>query len=119
GQGRFGFTSGHKTTDYAAAVQGRILARRRRAFEALYVEQDGTLSEATTSNVFAVRGGRLVTPPIAAGCLPGITRRLTMDLARRAGIRVVEQPLRASDPGSFDEMFLTGSVIEIVPVVRV
>ena len=119
GQGRFGFTSGHKTTDYAAAVQGRILARRAGAFEALYVEADGTLSEATTSNVFVVRRGRLITPPIATGCLPGITRDLVMKLARREGLDVREQTIRAAELGGIDEMFLTGTVIEQVPITRV
>ena len=119
GQGRFGFTTGHKTTDYAAAVHGRILARRADAFEALYVEEDGTLSEATTSNVFAVRRGRLYTPPTAAGCLPGITRELVLRLARKGGVEVREQALRSDALHTFDEIFLTGSVIELVPVVDV
>jgi len=119
GQGRFGFTSGHKTTDYAAAVQGRILARRAHAFEALYVEADGTSSEATTANIFAVRRGRVVTPPTAAGCLPGITRELVLRLARRQGLGVHERVLRADELTDADELFLTGSVIELIPVVRV
>jgi len=119
GQGRFGFTTGHKTTDYAAAVQGRILARRAKAFEALYVEEDGTSSEATTSNVFTVRRGRLFTPPVADGCLPGITREIVLRLAKKIGIPTREQALPADRIDDFDEVFLTGSVIELVPVVHV
>lgn len=119
GQGRHGFTSGHKTTDYAAAVQGRIRATEADAFEALYVEQDGALSEATTSNVFAVRRGELLTPALAEGCLPGITRQLVLDLARRANLEIRETTLRAKTLTRVQELFLTGSVIEIVPVVAV
>ncbi len=119
GQGRSGFTSGHKTTDYAAAVQGRLLAGQAGAFEALYVESDGALSEATTSNIFLVRNKRLLTPPLAAGCLPGITRELVFRLAQKAGISVRETPLATEDLGRADELFLTGTVIEIVPVTRV
>lgn len=119
GQGRHGFTTGHKTTDYAAAVQGRILAGKAGAFEALYVEEDGTISEATTSNVFAVRDGAVITPPIAAGCLPGITRELVLEIADKAGIPTKEEALRADAVPAMDELFLTGSVIEIVPVVRI
>ncbi len=119
GQGRFGFTTGHKTTNYAAAVQGRIRAREAGAFEALYVEQDGTLSEATTSNVFGVKRGRLLTPPMAAGCLPGITRELALQLGRKAGVPTRERALRSGELRDFDEIFLTGSVIEIMPVIRV
>ena len=118
GRGRHGFTSGHKTTDYAAAVQGRMRASRRGAAEGIYVEDDGTVSEATTSNVFAVRRGRLLTPPLDAGCLPGITRASVLRLARRARMDVQEAALRAADLGDSDELFLTGSVIEILPVVR-
>ncbi|MBM4267497.1 MAG: branched-chain amino acid aminotransferase [Deltaproteobacteria bacterium] len=118
GRGRFGFTTGHKTTDYATAVRGRMLADRADAAEAIYVESDGTVSEATTSNVFAVRAGRLRTPPMEAGCLPGITRETVLGLARRAGFVVREKPLVAKELTSFDELFLTGSVIEILPVVR-
>ncbi len=119
GQGRFGFTSGHKTTDYAAAVQGRILARKAKAFEALYVEEDGSLSEATTSNVFGVKRGRLFTPPVATGCLPGITRELVLQIARKQGLEILERPLQTNRLDDFDEVFLTGSVIELMPVVRI
>lgn len=119
GQGRSGFTTGLKTTDYAGAVQGRILAREAGAFEAIYVEEDGSISEATTSNVFAVRRGRLVTPPVAAGCLPGITRELVLGLARKLKLSPQERSLQARELAKFDEILLTGSVIELVPVTHV
>ena len=119
GQGRSGYTTGYKTTDYAAAVMGRRLAAKAGAFEALYVENDGNLSEATTSNLFVVRRGKVLTPPGQAGCLPGITREVVLQLARRSGLRVEEKGLRAGDLESAREIFLTGSVIEVMPVVRV
>ncbi|MDG2308379.1 MAG: aminotransferase class IV [Candidatus Binatia bacterium] len=118
GQGRHGFTTGHKTTDYAAAVQGRILAARADAFEALYVEEDGSLSEATTSNVFVVKRGRLLTPPVTAGCLPGITREVVLQIAEKEGLPTREQVLQAGPLEDADEIVLTGSVIEVMPVVR-
>ena len=118
GNGGESVVTGHKTTGYAAAVQGRILADRAGAFEAIYVEADGNVSEATTSNVFAFFGNVLHTPPLAAGCLPGITRQVVLELARRAGIRVRETPLDAARLARASEIFLTGSVIEILPVVE-
>lgn len=118
GHGGESVVTGHKTTGYAAAVQGRIRAEREGAFEAIYVESDGNISEATTSNVFAFFGSVLHTPPLAAGCLPGITRQVVLELAERAGIRVRETPLPAKRLERASELFLTGSVIEILPAVR-
>src|SRR5262249_40367646 len=94
-------------------------AARRRAAEALFVESDGTISEGTTSNLFVVRRGRLLTPPTEAGCLPGLTRQVIERLARRARVALREVPIAARDLERSDEVFLTGSVIEVLPVVRI
>lgn len=118
GHGERGLVAGLKTTDYLTAVQGRTLAQRANAFEGIYVEADGSISEGTTSNVFACRGKRVLTPPLAAGCLPGVTRALVLQEAKRAGLAVEERPLRAATLASCDEIFLTGTVIEILPVTR-
>ncbi|MEO2168827.1 MAG: aminotransferase class IV [bacterium] len=116
GHGGKTIVTGHKTTEYATAVQGRILARRAEAFEAIYVEADGKVSEATTANVFAVFGNTLQTPPLSAGCLPGITRQVVLEIAERTGFRVREAPLAATRLDRAHEIFLTGSVSEILPV---
>ena len=117
GNGGQSVVTGHKTTSYAAAVQGRIEAARANAYEAIYVEADGRISEATTSNVFAVFGHTLYTPPLEAGCLPGLTRQVILELAKGAGIRVREAPIEASRLDRASEIFLTGSVIEVFPVI--
>ncbi|MFP6664100.1 MAG: aminotransferase class IV [Deltaproteobacteria bacterium] len=117
GHGGKTIVTGHKTTEYATAVQGRILARRAEAFEAIYVEADGKISEATTANVFAVFGKTLQTPPLSAGCLPGITRQLVLEIAERAGYQVRETPLAATRLDRAREIFLTGTVSEVLPVV--
>lgn len=116
GRGGESIVTGHKTTGYATAVQGRIEADIAKAFEAIYVETNGNISEATTSNVFAVLRNTLYTPPLDAGCLPGITRELVLELAASSGHSVCEQPLPAKMLDRADEIFLTGSVIEILPV---
>lgn len=118
GRGVGAATDGRKTTCYAGAVLGRIEASRRGASEALYVERGGCVSEATTSNVFALRRGRLETPPLSSGCLAGIARNLVLELARRDGLAVREGTLRPADLLAADELFLTGSVIEVMPVTR-
>ena len=56
---------------------------------------------------------------MAAGCLPGITREIVLGLAREAGIGVDEVPMRAADLDRMDELFLTGTIIEVLPVVRI
>jgi branched-subunit amino acid aminotransferase/4-amino-4-deoxychorismate lyase len=111
-------TAGHKTTAYLPAVVGRIRAQARSAYEGIYTGPDDEVSEGTTSNVFAVQAGRLLTPPLSSGCLPGVTRTLVLRIARSAGVPVREGGLRVRDLTRAEEVFLTGSVAEILPVVR-
>ena len=119
GRGHGGITDGHKTNAYLPAVLGKTRAAERRAFEGLYVERDGMVSEGTTSNVFAVRGGRLLTPPLEAGCLPGVTRQVILHLAAEEGLSGETMALQASTLHEMDEVFLTASTVEVMPVVRV
>ena len=118
GHGTGGITTGHKTLAYLPSVLGSARARRSGAREALFVEADGTVSEGTTSNLFASIGGELRTPPLESGCLPGVTRSLVMMLARRAGHPIEERPIAADELDHTDELFVTGSVAEVLPVVR-
>ncbi|MBY0273763.1 aminotransferase class IV [Candidatus Binatia bacterium] len=119
GRGHGGITDGHKTNAYLSAVLGKTRAAERRAFEGLYVERDGMVSEGTTSNVFAVRRGRLLTPPLEAGCLPGVTRQVILHLAAEDGIPYETMALQATTLHELDEVFLTASTLEVMPVVRV
>jgi branched-subunit amino acid aminotransferase/4-amino-4-deoxychorismate lyase len=108
----------HKTLHYLPAVLGKMLAARAHAWEALYLSADDQVLEGTTSNVFIVRRGTLVTPPLA-GILPGVTRRFLGAVARRARIPLREAPIARSALLAADEVFLTASTIEVLPVVRV
>jgi branched-subunit amino acid aminotransferase/4-amino-4-deoxychorismate lyase len=96
-----------------------MLCRRRGAAEGLYVTAAGDVTEGTTSNLMIVERGRLVTPPVEAGVLPGVTRSLVLALARRAGIPVREEPISRGRLRAADEVLLTASTIEVLPVVRV
>jgi len=109
---------GLKLLGHASAVAGRRLAASRGAEEGLYVTADGEVTEGTTSNVFAVVRGAVLTPPLDAGILPGVTRAMVLALARRARLRVREMPLTARLLAAADEIFLTASTIEILPVIR-
>lgn len=108
----------HKTLHYLPAVLGKMLAAHAHAWEALYLAADDTVLEGTTSNVFMVRRGALVTPPLH-GILPGVTRRFLASVARRARIELREAVVTRRELIAADEVFLTASTIEVLPVVRV
>jgi branched-chain amino acid aminotransferase len=93
-------------------------ARAAGAFEALLLDGRGFVTEGSSSNVFAVSRGVLRTPPLAAGILEGVTRGVVLRIARATGTRVAETPLRPEDLEAADEIFITSTVREIVPVTR-
>jgi branched-subunit amino acid aminotransferase/4-amino-4-deoxychorismate lyase len=107
----------HKTLAYLPAVLGRRHARLRGAHDGLYVTPEGNVTEATTANLFVWYRGRLRTP--GTGVLPGVTRDLVITLARRLGLVTEERPVGRPLLATAGEAFLTSSVVEILPVVRV
>jgi branched-chain amino acid aminotransferase len=92
-------------------------ALRSGAFEGIMRNYLGELTECTTSNLFVVKGGVALTPPIAAGLLPGITRELMFEIGREIGVEVREATLRDEDLHGADEAFLTSTTREAVPIV--
>lgn len=106
---------GHKTLDYLPAIVAKAYAERRGAREAIYVQGAGEVLEGATSNVFAVLHGTLVTPP-PRGILPGITRKLVLELARELKIAVRVRKLTCADLRRSREVFITASTVEILPV---
>lgn len=94
-------------------------ALRSGADEALMRNQDGELVECSQSNIFLVREGVIVTPPLQAGLLPGITREFVMELAAELGIAAREDRLMPDDLRTASEAFITGTTREVTPVVRV
>lgn len=93
-------------------------ARAEGAHEALLLDGRGFVTEGSSSNVFSVSGGRLLTPPLAAGILEGVTRGIVLRLARELGLATQEVPLRPEDLETADELFITSTVREVLPVVR-
>ncbi len=87
--------------------------------EAILLNEDGHVAEASSANLFMVRSGELVTPPVTDGILEGITRRLVMTLARERGHAVVERSIDRTELYSADEIFLCGTGAQIAPVVAV
>ena len=92
---------------------------RSGADEALMCNQAGDVVECSQSNFFIVKDRRLITPPLSAGLLPGITRAFVMELAREAGLQAVEDRVTVPDVHAAAEAFITGTTREVTPVVLV
>lgn len=108
-------TAGMKTTSYADNVLALAHAKGRGGDEALFANTRGELCEGTGSNVFVVVDGVVHTPPLESGCLAGITRELTLEWCRDAGVEVREVALPMDVLTSADEVFLTSSTRDVQP----
>ncbi len=108
-----------KSLNYLNNILATIEAVRGGYPEALMLNHKGEVAECTGDNIFLVKGGELYTPPPDAGILVGITRAAVIELASAAGIAVHETALTRHEVYVADECFLTGSAVEMVPVVKV
>jgi len=105
---------------YANSALIKTDAARAGFDEALVLDQNGHISEGTAMNVFMVRDGVLITPPITENILEGITRRSVIELARaELGLTVVERSMDRTEVYICDEFFMTGTAAQIVAVTRV
>jgi branched-chain amino acid aminotransferase len=110
-------TAAKSTGMYVNSSLAKVEALKAGYDEALLLAPDGHVSECTGENVFIVRGGRILTPPISdAGALPGITQDSIETIARDLGIDVAHEPLIRTDLYTADEAFLTGTAAEVVPI---
>jgi branched-chain amino acid aminotransferase len=108
-----------KSLNYLNNILAKIEANNAGCEEAIMLNAEGYVAECTGDNLFLVKGKHLLTPPLSAGALYGITRGTVMDLAREAGLIVQEPNLTRYDVFNADECFLTGTGAEVVPVVKV
>lgn len=108
--------AGIKTTSYVVSVAGRVIARRSGADDALFLRDDGTVLEATGSNLFAFINDRLVTPPLSEAVLPGVTRRHVLAVAAKIGMETSERAVVLDDLYRADEVVMTSSLREVYPV---
>jgi branched-chain amino acid aminotransferase len=106
-----------KSLNYLNNIMAKVEGVRAGCHEALMLNVNGEIAEATGDNVFLVKHGVLKTPPPDAGILEGVTRNAVMELARAAGIPVQEPPLTRHDVYTADECFLTGTAAEVFPIV--
>ena len=107
-----------KSIGLLANVLAKQQARESGVFEALFV-RDGFALEGSTSNVVVIKAGVLLTPPEGPLLLSGVTRQVTLELAQEAGIPVKEQAVTEADLYACDELFLTSTTVELLPVAQV
>jgi branched-chain amino acid aminotransferase len=108
-----------KSLNYLNNILAKIEANNAGVEEAIMLNAEGFVAECTGDNVFIIKGGRLLTPPLSAGALYGITRQTVIELAQEAGLEVGEPNLTRYDLFNADECFLTGTGAEIIPVVKI
>jgi len=108
-----------KSLNYLNNIMAKIEANNAGCEEAIMLNAEGFVAECTGDNIFIVKEGRLLTPPLSAGALDGITRRVVMELAAETGLNVSEPNLTRHDLFNADECFLTGTGAELVPIVKI
>lgn len=108
-----------KSLNYLNNILAKIEANNAGCEEAILLNAEGFVSECTGDNVFIIKEGQLFTPPLSAGALYGITRRVVLEIAEEAGLKASEPNLTRYDLFNADECFLTGTGAELVPVVKI
>lgn len=108
----------HKTLNHLPSLLARREAERAGVFEALLLTPHGAVVEGSRTNLFAVFGGEAVTPSKESGALPGVGRGLVLEALAEAGVTCRRRTLRAERLGAADEIFLTSSVLGVLPVTR-
>ena len=110
---------GVKATSYGENVVALAQAQREGASEALFANTEGFLCEGAGSNVFLVEAGVLHTPPLASGCLAGVTRALVLKLAEKSGLVVSEEPIPLARLFAAEEAFLTSTTREVQAIRKI
>jgi len=108
-----------KSLNYLNNILAKMEANRAGVDEAIMLNQRGTVCEGTSDNLFIVKNGVIITPPLSDGALDGITRDTVLELARELKIPVQERSMTVHEVMSADEAFLTGTAAEIGPLVEV
>jgi len=108
--------AGVKTISWLSSVWAASEAHRAGFDEVVLLNERGEVSECTAANIFAVKAGKVLTPPLSSGCLEGVTRGVLMEVAADAGTVVVEQTLRLEDLYDADEVFVTSTNRNVIGV---
>lgn len=112
-------THKHKLMSYFDNLYEKDRAHSQGAFESIFLTRDKLVLEGSTTNIFVVKRSRVYTPALTQNILPGITRKVVLDLCRENRIRVWEKKLHYRDLINADEAFLTNSIAEVIPVRKI
>lgn len=107
-----------KSLNYLNNVMAKIEATAAGAGEGLMLNEQGYVAECTGDNIFIIKNGKILTPPISSGALAGVTRAVVFEMAEEAGIPIAEPDLTRYDIFTADECFLTGTAAEVIPVIK-
>ena len=118
-QSKHDITAGPQDPRLHAAPARPAAAQQASLLEALWFTTDNLLAEGCISNVFLVKGGTIKTPPVETPILPGVTRATVIEVAKAASIPLEERPLTINDVLEADEVFLTSTSMEVMPVCRI
>lgn len=108
-----------KTSSYLENIFVFSQVRRNGFFDALFTNERGEITEGAISNIFFLGNGRISTPPLEAGLLPGVTRKQVIEVAQSLDLSVRQSTITPADLKRFDGAFVTNSVVEILPVAAV
>ena len=108
-----------KSMNYLNNILAKIECLNAGAAEGIMLNTDGYVAECTGDNIFIVKNNEIITPPVSAGILIGITRNVVIELANEAGVTVKEEQMTQDDLFDADECFLTGTAAEIIPVANI
>lgn len=107
-----------KSLNYLNNIMAKVEAIQAGAEEGIMLNERGLVAECTGDNLFIVRDGRIITPPITAGALDGITREVVFEIANELGIPIREAEISRHDIYTADECFLTGTAAEVIAAVK-
>ena len=109
------FKNSIKINSYAGNIKALILAKKRKAFDAVFLNKNNELTEATMRNIFFIKDNIISTPPLSLGILPGTTRGLILKLCQEHGYDYNEKIIKFDQLNNMDEAFLTSSTYGIIP----
>ncbi|MFH1429550.1 MAG: aminodeoxychorismate lyase [Candidatus Margulisiibacteriota bacterium] len=108
-----------KSTNFLNNILAKIEARKAKAFDAIMLNWQGYVAETTIANLFIIKDGKLLTPPLEVGILNGITRQMVINCAEKLKIPFKEKPFKAKELLEADECFLTNTSGEVIPVSKI
>lgn len=111
--------AGTKILSWAMNLTWLESAHARGFDEVILLNERGEVAECTSANIFAAKGDQVWTPPLRSGCLPGITREVVLEETASSGIRIVERPLTPAELESSEEVFITSTTRNLLPVLEI